>query len=132
MTRFDILKFPIENCVTEVSSWFKAIIDAFVPSQKYQVKQQFSLWLTSYNNKVPWMMLVCLRKEQEVNYNSVYSFYKMTSFSYTKYLLFACMTMYECFHKCFCLIYRTNVLCPFKSLLYFYTYLYLLNILFYL
>lgn len=34
----EIFHLPIENCATEVSSWVKADIDAFMPSWKYQVK----------------------------------------------------------------------------------------------
>lgn len=42
----DIINLPIENCTNEVSSWVKAGMDAFIPSQKYQLKLQSSPWFT--------------------------------------------------------------------------------------
>lgn len=42
-----IIKLPIQNHATEVSSWAKSDIDPFLPSMKYQVKSQTSLWFTS-------------------------------------------------------------------------------------
>lgn len=34
----EIFDLPIENCASEIASWMKAFIDAFVPSRKYQIK----------------------------------------------------------------------------------------------